>query len=92
MVTRRRREGRPRYYARRKVCGFCVDKVSKVGYRDVARLKRYLSEYAKIGSRRQTGTCARHQRMLSVALKRARHLALLPYTAEHIHITGWTGT
>ena len=68
--------------ARKKVCGFCVDKVENIDYKDIARLRRYMSERGKILPRRVTGTCARHQRELTVAIKRARHLALLPYTAE----------
>jgi small subunit ribosomal protein S18 len=67
--------------ARKKVCGFCVDKVENIDYKDIARL-RYMSERGKILPRRVTGTCARHQRELTVAIKRARHLALLPYTAD----------
>lgn len=68
--------------ARRKVCGFCVDKVENIDYKDIARLRRYMSERAKILPRRVTGTCAEHQRELTVAIKRARHLALLPYTSD----------
>ena len=68
--------------ARKKVCGFCVDKVENIDYKDIARLRRYMSERGKILPRRETGTCARHQRELTVAIKRARHLALLPYTAD----------
>ena len=68
--------------ARKKVCGFCVDKVENIAYKDIARLRRYMSERGKILPRRVTGTCARHQRELTVAIKRARHLALLPYTAD----------
>lgn len=68
--------------ARKKVCGFCVDKVKNIDYKDIARLRRYMSERGKILPRRVTGTCARHQRELTVAIKRARHLALLPYTAD----------
>lgn len=68
--------------ARKKVCGFCVDKVENIDYKDIARLRRYMSERGKILPRRVTGTCARHQRKLTVAIKRARHLALLPYTAD----------
>lgn len=88
--TRRRREGRPRYFPRRKVCHFCVDKIQYVDYKDVPRLRRYLSEWMKIESRRKSGTCARHQRMLSTAVKRARHLALLPFTPDQARSTGWT--
>ena len=68
--------------ARKKVCGFCVDKVENIDYKDIARLRRYMSERGKILPRRVTGPCARHQRELTVAIKRARHLALLPYTAD----------
>ena len=68
--------------ARKKVCGFCVDKVENIDYKDIARLRRYMSERGKILPRRVTGTCARHQRELTDAIKRARHLALLPYTAD----------
>lgn len=68
--------------ARKKVCGFCVDKVENIDYKDIARLRRYMSERGKILPRRVTGTCARHQRELTVAIKRARHLTLLPYTAD----------
>jgi small subunit ribosomal protein S18 len=77
-----------RYIPRRKVCAFCVDHVAEIGYKDVAKLRRYLSDRGKIEPRRKTGTCAKHQRRLTIALKRARHLALLPYTAEHIRLTG----
>jgi small subunit ribosomal protein S18 len=82
----KRRHGR--YVPRRKVCAFCVDHVREIGYKDVAKLRRYLSDRGKIEPRRKTGTCAKHQRCLTIALKRARHLALLPYTAEHIRLTG----
>ena len=73
------RNDRPRdRKPRRKVCAFCVDKIESIDYKDVPRLRRYLSERAKIVPRRVTGTCARHQRQLTIAIKRARHLALLP--------------
>ena len=68
---------------RRKVCSFCVDKAESIDYKDVARLRKNLSaERAKILPRRVTGTCAKHQRQLSEAIKRARAIALLPYTVE----------
>ena len=67
---------------RKKVCSFCVDKVESIDYKDVARLRRFISERAKILPRRVTGTCAFHQRELTVAIKRARHLALLPYVSD----------
>ncbi len=68
--------------SKKKVCQFCVDKVQEIDYKDVAKLRRYVSERAKILPRRITGTCAKHQRQLTVAIKRARHIALLPFTAE----------
>ena len=66
------------------MCTFCADKIKLIDYKDTARLRRYLSDRAKIEPRRKTGTCAKHQRMLTTALKRARHMALLPYTAEQV--------
>ncbi len=68
--------------AKKKVCQFCVDKIQEIDYKDVAKLRRYVSERAKILPRRITGTCAKHQRQLTVAIKRARHIALLPFSAE----------
>jgi small subunit ribosomal protein S18 len=70
------------------VCSFCVDKVQHIDYKEPAKLRRYVSDRGKIEPRRKTGTCARHQRMLTLALKRARHIALLPFTAQHIQLTG----
>lgn len=67
---------------KRKVCAFCVDKIETIDYKDVARLKRFITERGKILPRRITGNCARHQRQLTVAIKRARNLALLPFTVE----------
>ena len=67
---------------RRKVCAFCQEKVEYIDYKDVNRLKKYITEGGKILPRRMTGTCAAHQRQLTVAIKRARHIALLPYVAE----------
>jgi len=86
--ARRAEGGKPRYTPRRKVCAFCVDKIDNVDYKDVARLRRYLSDRGKIEPRRKTGTCAKHQRRLTIAIKRARHVALLPFTAEHIRESG----
>ncbi len=71
---------RPR--RRKKVCTFCVDKAEHIDFKDTAKLRRYLSERGKILPRRTTGTCAAHQRQLTIAIKRARHIALLPYVAE----------
>lgn len=77
--VRERRGGRK---GRKKVCSFCVDKVDTIDYKDVAKLRRYVSERAKILPCRVTGTCAHHQRELTVAIKRARHLALLPFSSD----------
>ncbi len=67
---------------RRKVCQFCAEKTSVISYRDPAKLRKFTSERAKILPRRVTGTCAKHQRELTTAIKRARHLALLPYISD----------
>lgn len=74
----RRERGR----RRKKVCAFCVDKIQVVDYKDAGRLKRYMSERGKILPRRVSGNCARHQRQLTVSIKRARHIALLPFTID----------
>jgi small subunit ribosomal protein S18 len=66
----------------RKVCSFCVEKIDYIDYKEVSRLRRFVSDRGKILPRRVTGTCARHQRPLTVALERARAIALLPYTTE----------
>ncbi len=79
----------PKRYGRgRKVCRFCVDHMRGVDYKDIGRLRMYISDRGKIEPRRKTGTCQRHQRLVSTAVKRARHLAFLPYTLEHIRQTG----
>ena len=67
---------------RKKVCVFCVDKVNDIDYKDISKLRRFISERAKILPRRVTGTCACHQRSLTQAIKRARHLALLPFSND----------
>lgn len=79
---RTERNDRRNRKSRKKVCAFCMDKIENIDYKDVPRLKRYLSDRAKIIPRRVTGTCARHQRQLTVAVKRARHVAFLPYVGE----------
>ena len=84
----RRRTGGGGRFGRRRVCSFCVDKVDSIDYKEASRLRRYISDRGKIEPRRKTGTCAKHQRMLTLALKRARHVALLPFTALHIQLTG----
>lgn len=67
---------------RRKVCMFCADKIEHIDYKDIARLKHCLSERSKILPRRVKGTCAKHQRQVTVAVKRARTVALLPYVSD----------
>ena len=74
---KRERGRRPR----RKVCSFCVDK-EEIDYKDVARLRRYITERGKILPRRISGNCAKHQRQMTTAIKRARNVALLPFTCE----------
>jgi len=73
---------------RRKVCSFCTNKVEVIDYKDPAKLHRYVSDRGKIEPPRKTGVCAKHQRALAIAIKRGRHLALLPYVASHTHKTG----
>ena len=85
MAERTERPERPMRSGRkghRKVCQFCVDKIDHIDYKDVARLRRCMSERAKILPRRVTGTCARHQRELTIAIKRARQIALMPFVND----------
>ena len=78
-----KRDNRNNRKMRRKVCSFCVDKtLENIDYKDAGKLRRFISERAKILPRRVTGTCAKHQRELTTAIKRARYLALLPYTSD----------
>ena len=67
---------------KKKLCGFCLDKLDSIDYKEIGRLKKHTSERGKILPRRISGTCAKHQRQLAIAIKRARHLAMMPYTAE----------
>lgn len=67
---------------KKRVCSFCIDKVNSIDYKDVPRLKKYITERGKILPRRVSGNCAWHQRILTVAIKRARVMALVPFTAE----------
>ena len=76
---------------RRKVCPFCAGKIEMVDYKNPAKLRRFISDRGKIEPRRKTGVCARHQRILAMAIKRARHLALVPYVSAHILKTGGVG-
>jgi len=80
-----------KYVPKRKVCSFCSEKIETVDYKDAAKLRQYISDRGKIEPRRKTGTCARHQRAVAIAVKRARHLALIPYVPEHINRTGGVG-
>ena len=75
------RRGGPRK-GRKKVCSFCVDRSDFIDYKDISKLRRFISERGKILPRRVTGCCAYHQRELTVSIKRARHVALLPYTSD----------
>ncbi|MDR1533241.1 MAG: 30S ribosomal protein S18 [Clostridiales bacterium] len=77
MIMNRKRGRR-----KKKVCAYCADKIDNIEYKEVAKLKRFVSERGKILPRRITGNCAKHQRALTVAVKRARHMALLAFTQE----------
>ncbi len=81
MAERNERPQRARR-PKKKVCLFCVDKVDSIDYKDTAKLRRYVSERGKIVPRRISGNCAKHQRQLTTAIKRARIIALLPFVAE----------
>ena len=91
MTTREKTTARPRtgrgnrtrYVPKRKVCFFCANKNEVIDYKYPEKLRGYISDRAKIETRRRTGTCAKHQRALAIAIKRARHLALLPSAADH---------
>ena len=78
-----RSSGPRRRYGRRKVCRFCADKKATIDYKDIRSLRYFISERGKITPRRISGTCADHQRKLTEAIKRARNIALLPFTASH---------
>ena len=84
-----RREGgggsgpRKQYFRRRKVCKFCEEKIDVIDYKDVKLVGQFVSERGKILPRRLTGTCSPHQRLLTVAIRRARNIAFLPFAAEH---------
>jgi small subunit ribosomal protein S18 len=73
---------RKKRFLRKKICRFCADKISLIDYKDGRRLRNLITERGKIIPRRISGNCARHQRQLTVAIKRARHLALMPFTVE----------
>lgn len=82
MSEKDRSEGRRVKKPKRKPCQFCIDKVEYIDYKDVPRLRRFLSERGKIMPRRMSGNCAKHQREVTIAIKRARHIALVPFAAE----------
>jgi small subunit ribosomal protein S18 len=79
-VSRKKKDRRP---VRRKKCKFCLDRVTHIDYKDERRLRRFMTDRGKITPRRITGTCAKHQRMLSIAVKRARIIALVPFVREY---------
>ncbi|MGB4351739.1 MAG: 30S ribosomal protein S18 [Tissierellaceae bacterium] len=71
-----------RYKPRKRVCSFCADKVNHIDYKDINKLKKYVTDRGKILPRRISGNCSKHQRQVTIAVKRARQVALLPYSAE----------
>lgn len=86
-----RRGGGGRFGARRRGCEFCIDKIDEPDYKDVGLLRRYITDRGKLEPRRKVGTCAKHQRRVALAVKRARIVALLPYTSEHVRVSGVQG-
>lgn len=83
--------GGQRFIPKPRVCSFCTEKMREIDYKDVSTLSRYITNRGQIATRRQTGACAKHQRRLALAIKRARHLALLPLAPIHIRKTGGVG-
>ncbi len=83
---RRNRSSKPKqrrnFRPRKRVCSFCVDGVKHIDYKDSSNLSRFVNEFGRMRPRRQTGTCAKHQRSLAIAIKRARHIALLPFVTD----------
>jgi small subunit ribosomal protein S18 len=77
-----------KFAPKRKVCPFCASRSKVIDYKDTAMLGRFISDRGKIEPRRRTGTCNRHQHSLALAIKQARHVALLPFVPEHIHLQG----
>jgi small subunit ribosomal protein S18 len=86
--TRGKKEEKSRYIPKRRPCPFCRDKIEVIEYKDPTKLNQFISARGKIEPRRRTGSCARHQRALATAIKRARHLALLPFASEHVYKMG----
>ena len=85
---RGKREEKSRYIPKRRPCPFCRDKIEIIDYKDSSKLSQFISSRGKIEPRRRSGSCAKHQRALATAIKRARHLALLPFAPEHIYRMG----
>ena len=81
-----RKGGGGQFRPRRKVCAFCTDKTKTIDWKDGGSLRRFVDDNGSIRARRKTGTCAKHQRRLAIAVKRARYLALLPFTGEHVRL------
>jgi small subunit ribosomal protein S18 len=86
--TRGKRDEKSRYIPKRRPCPFCRDKIEIIDYKDAGKLSQFISARGKIEPRRRSGSCAKHQRALALAIKRARHLALLPFAPEHIYQMG----
>ena len=86
--TKGKREEKSRYIPKRRPCPFCRDKIAIIDYKDAGKLSQFISARGKIEPRRRSGSCAKHQRALALAIKRARHLALLPFAPEHIYQMG----
>ena len=91
-TTGTKRWVKPRYVPRRKFCSFCKNKTEVIDYKEPGKLRYYISDRGKISPRRKTGTCARHQRLLATAIKRARHLALMPHAPIHVRETEGAGS
>ena len=77
------RRQRSKFFVRKRICQFCVDKVDSIDYKDIPLLQRYMSEGSKIDSRRKSGVCAKHQRTLATAIKRARQIGMVPFDRSH---------
>jgi len=77
------RPAKGQFFFKRKACKFCIEKLQSVDYKDISRLQKFITERGKITPSRLSGLCAKHQRMLATAIKRARHIALLPYSARY---------
>ena len=86
--SRGKKDEKTRYVPKRRPCPFCRDKIEVIEYKDPTKLSQFISARGKIEPRRRTGSCAKHQRALAIAIKRARHLALLPFAPEHIYKMG----